>query len=138
MKKGLIRKIGIGIVLPLAFVLNNCGKVYEIDGNEIKLEKNDSYFVLRETLNKEKMKNSYFFESNDKERKLISFDTRSISFLDFKNMNYSEEDTLIFQKAKARATYLFAKIDSIEVAREEKQDQEQKQTRIDYGLKALR
>jgi len=136
MGNGLFKKIGMGVVLPLAFVLNSCVvKTYEIDGNEVKYKFDDisiiPFWILKEKTKSGKI-NRYFFEKNKRES----------PFSDFKTGNqwYSIEDSLVFQKAKAKATYLFERIDFIEDSIKQAEDlriMQEKQARIDYGLKAL-
>lgn len=120
MKNGLLRKIGVGIILPLAFALSSCTKNYIIDGNNVK----DNPFIFNSIVeNKgDTLEIKYSLYGGGNGLKKIKINRKKYNF----------EDRDVYLKALNHYWYLTDKIDSIKVENSPKTQKE-----IDYGIKAF-
>ena len=128
------------LVLPLAFVGivgSGCSKTYEIDGNQVK--KNPFTFNnFVETKGEDVIKYNTHQYSNNPQSK------GDISRLKINGIKYYQKDILVYDAGNKRYHYLRNKIDSInnvekqkKIQSERERKEAQKQSRINYGLKAL-
>jgi len=128
MKNNLIRKIAPYVFGGLCLIGSGCSETYEIDGNKV-------------------IKGSTIF-NNLREGRGDSIIIRyipvifggDIGVVKINGEKYTQEDTLVYNKANERYHYLNNKIDSINASEEKNKinlEQKKEQERINQGLKAF-
>ena len=137
MKNTLVKRIGMKLVLPLAFVGivgSGCSKTYEIDGNKVK----ENLLIINRIVEYKgdslKIKYSLPFFGSPKD----------LSNLKINGVKYKKKDFLVYEVGNEHYHYLSNKIDSIDNAEKQKEIQlemqkkeQEKQAKINYGLKAF-
>ena len=135
MKNGLLRKVGIGVILPLAFTVFSCGKTYQIDNSLVK-KTNPGFFkkIVESKGDSLEIKYSVFWGLSEE----------NLHKLKINGIKYKKKDSLVYEVGNKRYHYLCEEIDSIKHTRRElkiqakkKKKQLRKQEKINYGLKAL-
>lgn len=115
MSKGLVKRIGKKIILPLAIsgiVGSGCTK-YEIDGRKIK----DGFFThssMTETYDGNKIRYS-----------VKSYDVSILKNVRINGVPFYKKDTIVFSKAQERFTYLTKQIQEIEKQKVEQEREKQ-------------
>jgi len=139
MKNSLVRKIGMKLILPLAFagvIGSGCSKTYVIDENQVK--KNHTIFNHLVENKGDSIEIKYNRRSN------FSSNLSNLSNLKINGVKYRKKDSLVYEVGNEHYHYLLDKVYSIKNAERQKKIQlkmqkkeSEKQAKINHGLKAF-
>lgn len=129
MKNKLVKKIGIGLILPLYLGLNSCTKSYEIDGSQVT----EGVFTFNKVV-EQKGKNLIRYSlAGD------LFRNHDLSII-INGEKYTKKDTSVYKVGYERYGSLLNKIDSIRNAKKDLEIQkkiEKEMEKINEALEIL-